>query len=102
MIKKIILLLLLINLLAFPGYATTFYLDYENGADANDGSTWALAWKTITSGATAARIAPGDIIRIAKSPAPASLGTTGIWTDLSKTVTLGAAQTATVNLCEAM
>jgi len=53
---------------------TTFYLDYENGDDSNNGSTWALAWKTITLGATLARIAPGDTIRIAKSPAPASLG----------------------------
>ena len=79
---------------------TIFYLDYVNGNDANDGSTWALAWKTITSGATAARIAPGDIIRIAKSPAPVSLGTTGAWTNLSKTVTLGAAQTANIDMCE--
>jgi hypothetical protein len=77
----------------------TFYLDYENGNDANNGTTWALAWKTITSGATAARIAAGDVIRIAKSPAPVSLGTTGVWTNLSKTVTLGAAQTATIDLC---
>ena len=78
-----------------------FYLDYENGNDSNDGSTWALAWKTITSGATAARIAPGDVIRIAKSPAPVSLGTTGAWTNLSKTVTLGAAQTLNIDLVEA-
>ncbi len=86
---------------------TTFYLDYENGNDAADGSTFALGglpavgpWKTITTGATAARIAPGDIIRIAKSSAPTSLGTTGIWTNLSKTVTLGAAQTLNIDLCE--
>jgi hypothetical protein len=78
---------------------TIFYLDYENGSDANDGSDWANAWKTITSGATAARIAPGDIIRIAKSPAPASIGN-ATWTDLSKTVTLAGAQTLTVDLCE--
>jgi parallel beta-helix repeat protein len=79
---------------------TTFYLDYENGNDSNDGSTWALAWKTITSGATAARIAPGDTIRIAKSPAPTSLGCTATWTNLSKTVTLTTAQTLTIDLCE--
>jgi len=78
----------------------TYYLDYENGNDSNDGSTWALAWKTITLGATLARIAPGDTIRIAKSPAPASLGCTAAWTDLSKTVTLTTAQTATIELCE--
>jgi len=79
---------------------TTFYLDYENGNDSNDGSTWALAWKTITSGATAARIAPGDTIRIAKSPAPTSLGCTAVWTDESRTVTLTTAQTLTIDLCE--
>jgi hypothetical protein len=37
------------------------------------------AWKTITSGATTARIAAGDTVRIAKSAAPYSIGT-GVWT----------------------
>lgn len=59
---------------------STFYLDYKNGNDSNSGADWANAWRTITSGATAARIAPGDIIRIAKSPDPVSVGT-GAWTD---------------------
>ena len=77
-----------------------FYLDYVNGSDANDGSTWALAWKTITSGATAARIAPGDTIRIAKSEAPTSLGINATWTNLSKTVTLASALNANIELCE--
>lgn len=65
----------------------TFYLDYVNGNDAADGSTFATAglpsvgpWKTITSGATEARIAPGDTIKIAKSPDPTSLGVNGTWT----------------------
>lgn len=91
--------------------ADTFTLDGAswtsfNGADVTGnavpfgGMNWADAWKTVTSGATAARIAPGDIIRIAKSPAPTSLGTTGEWTNLSKTVTLGAAQTLNIDLCE--
>lgn len=40
------------------------------------------AWKTIsTTGAKASRIAPGDTIRVAKSPAPVSLGVNGKWTD---------------------
>lgn len=52
----------------------TYYLDFENGNDSNNGSTWALAWKTPTSGPTAARIAPGDTIRVAKSPDPVSIG----------------------------
>jgi hypothetical protein len=58
----------------------TFYLDFENGNNANDGTTFANRWKTITSGATAARIAPGDVIRIMGSPAPTSLGQNGVWT----------------------
>ena len=58
----------------------TFYLDFENGNDANDGTTFANRWKSITSGASAARIAPGDTIRIMGSPAPTSLGQTAVWT----------------------
>ena len=87
---------------------TIFYLDSVNGNDAADGSTFATAglptvgpWKTITSGATAARIAPGDVIRIAKSPDPTSLGQTAAWTNLSKTVTLQTgAVTLTIDLGE--
>ena len=52
-----------------------FYLDYVNGNDANGGTSWADAWRTISSGATAARIGPNDTIRIAKSPDPVSIGT---------------------------
>lgn len=58
----------------------TFYLDFEGGNDANDGTTFANRWKTLTSGATAARIAPGDTIRMMSSPAPTSLGITAEWT----------------------
>jgi hypothetical protein len=58
----------------------TFYLDFENGNDANNGTTFANRWKSITSGATAARTAPGDTIRIMGSPAPTSLGQTAVWT----------------------
>ncbi len=79
---------------------TEFCLDPVNGNDSNDGSTWALAWKTITSGATAARIAPGDTIKVAKSPNPSSIGN-ATWNNLSKTVTLAAALTANVELCDA-
>lgn len=77
----------------------TFYLDYENGNDDNDGSSWALAWKTFASGATAARTAPGDTIRIAKSPDPVSIGQ-ATWTYGSKTVTLDSALTTTVDNCD--
>ena len=58
----------------------TFYLDFESGNDTNDGTTFASRWKSLTSGATAARIAPGDTVRIMGSPAPTSLGQNGVWT----------------------
>ena len=84
---------------------TTFYLDPVNGNDAANGSTFSLGglptvgpWKTITGGPTAARIAPGDIIRIAKSPDPTSLGQTALWTDLSKAVVLRTGA-VTGNIC---
>jgi hypothetical protein len=57
----------------------TFYLDNDGGNDANNGTTFALRWKTITNGATAARIAPGDTVRIMASPDPTSIGS-ATWT----------------------
>ena len=53
----------------------TYYIDFEGGNDANAGTSFATRWKTITNGATAARIAPGDEIRIMASPDPTSIGT---------------------------
>ena len=70
----------------------TFYLDFEAGSDAADGTTFANRWKTIKDGATAARIAPGDIIRIMGSPAPTSLGMTGAWTGGKRHNATGAAK----------
>lgn len=78
----------------------TFYLDYEGGSDANNGTTFALRWKTLTSGATSARIAPGDTIRIMGSPAPTSLGMSASWTNQSKTVTLNSALTSNIDMGE--
>jgi len=80
---------------------TIFYLDYVLGDDANVGDSFAAGhpWKTITTGCGAADIAPGDIIKIAKSPAPTSIGN-GTWTSLSKTVTLATAGTDVIDLCE--
>lgn len=48
----------------------TLYLDFLNGNDANNGSSFANRFKTFTSGATAARTAPGDTIRVMKSEDP--------------------------------
>lgn len=52
----------------------TYYVDPEAGNDANDGLSFANRWKTLTLGATAARIAPGDTIRVIASPSPTSIG----------------------------
>jgi hypothetical protein len=60
---------------------STYYVDYEGGNNANNGTTFLLRWKDLTNGATAARIAPGDTIRMMASPDPQSLGQTATWTD---------------------
>ena len=78
----------------------TFYLDYEGGNDANDGTTFANRWKTFNSGATAARIAPGDTIRVMGSPAPTSLGISATWTNKSATVTLSSALNVLITNCD--
>lgn len=75
----------------------TYYLDFVNGNDASAGTSWATAWKTLNNGATAARIAPGDEIRIAKTADPTSIGN-GTWTSKSATVTLASAQTTNIYL----
>lgn len=78
---------------------STWYIDLYNGNDSNSGADWANAWKTITNGATNARIAAGDTIRISKTPDPVSIGN-ATWTSDSNTVTLATAQTANIDLCE--
>lgn len=77
----------------------TYYIDYANGNDSNGGTGWGDAWKTLTTGATAARITPGDTIKIAKSPDPYSIGN-ATWTNKSLTVTLAGAQNAVVTMCD--
>lgn len=79
---------------------SVFYLDYEGGNDANSGVDFANRWKTINSGATAARIAPGDTIRVMASPDPTSLGINATWTNLSPTVTLASALNVLVTNCD--
>lgn len=68
-----------------------FYLDYEGGNDANSGATFALRWKTMTLGATAARTAPGDVVRVMGSPNPVALNNgaavNGTWTNGPQQVT---------------
>lgn len=45
----------------------------------NGGMNKADAWKTVATGATAARIQPGDTVRIMASPDQTSLGVNGTW-----------------------
>lgn len=78
---------------------TTFYLDLESGNDSNAGTSFALRWLTPTTGATAARIAPGDTIRVMASPDATSVGN-ATWTNNSRTVTLAGAVTANVDTGE--
>ena len=68
----------------------TYYIDYEGGNDANDGLSFANRWKTMTNGATAARIAPGDEIRIMASPDPTSIGN-ATWTGGGRPATISIA-----------
>jgi len=75
----------------------TRYVDLLNGNDANDGSTFALRKKTLTSAATG--LTGGDTIRVMKSPDPTSLGAC-TWSSSTKTVILPEAVTAHINTCE--
>jgi hypothetical protein len=79
---------------------STFYMDFVNGDDSKDGSSWANAWKTMKDGATAARITAGDTIKIAKTPDPASLGVNVTFAQRNRTATLASALTANIDLCE--
>lgn len=57
MVNKLLLILLFILLLSYPVHATTYYIDYDNGSDAYDGTE-----KTHTTGTTGPwKHAPGMI-----------------------------------------
>ena len=77
---------------------TIYYIDLDNGSDAAAGTSWGTAWKTFTSGATAARIAPGDEIRVSETAAPVSIGT-ATWTDgkVGNSITFASAPTKQVD-----
>ena len=69
--------------------------DASGTATPRGGASWSDAWKTTTSGATAARIQPGDTIRYSEN-APVGTGVDATFTSGSKTVTLASALTKTV------
>lgn len=76
----------------------TYYVDYVGGNDANNGTSFALRKKTITSGTSVA--SAGDTVRVMASAAPASLGQSATWTNQSKTVTLSSSVTQLVSACD--
>ncbi|MDO8971756.1 MAG: hypothetical protein Q7U74_13770, partial [Saprospiraceae bacterium] len=78
---------------------TIYHLHPGSGDDMNTGEDWENAWRTIRNG-TWGIVVPGDIVKIAKSPDPVSIGN-ATWNNLSKTITLASALTANVDLCEA-
>lgn len=80
----------------------TFYIDLVNGSDAAAGTSWATAWKTFTSGATAARLTPGDEVRVAETAAPSSVGT-ATWTSgkIGNSITFASAPTKQIDICKA-
>lgn len=71
----------------------TYYLDYENGSDAANGTSFANRWKTL-SGATS--VAAGDEIRVMASPDPTLVGAAD-WTFFDANITLGAAVTQDID-----
>lgn len=58
------------------------------------------SWKTWTLGATAARIAPGDTIMIAKSPDEVDSGIDATFTNKSSTITLASSLTKEICDCD--
>jgi len=70
-------------------------VDTSGTATPRGGSSWSDAWLTTNSGATAARIQPGDTIRYPEN-APVGTGVNATFTSGSKTVTLASALTKTV------
>lgn len=78
-----------------------FFQDYSGGNDANNGTTFALRKLNNT-----VSLAAGDRNKLAKSPDPAALKTAAgvavnaTFTDESPNITLSAATTANVHLCD--
>lgn len=72
------------------------FVDYINGNNANDASSYAQRRQQVSGTSVSA----GDVIRIAKSPDATDSGITATFTDQSISVTLGSALTTTVDLCE--
>lgn len=75
----------------------TYYVDLYNGDDGNDGSTWALAKKTI-AGINQASLNPGDTVKIIKTPTPTLIGNAS-WVQNTETIITETALTKSVETC---
>ena len=74
-----------------------YHVDYINGIAGNDGYSWATAKKRISDiSAPTSR----DLIKIAKTPDPVSMGVTVAFTDKSANATLGSALTLAIDNCD--
>ena len=76
----------------------TLHIDLVSGNDSNDGSDWANAWLTM-AGATAARIAPGDVIKVSKTSDPTSIGSAS-WTDKGQSIAPSTPCILDIDQCE--
>ena len=76
---------------------TTRFVDLVGGNDANDGSTFVLRKKTVSSAMSG--LVAGDSVRVMASPS-ATEAQTATWTNGSNTVTLTTAATASITDCE--
>jgi hypothetical protein len=77
--------------------AATWFVDLENGNDANTGTSFAQRLKTINQTITKGAAA-SDTVRVMASKDATSVGN-ATWTDNSSTVTLAAAVTKNIDLC---
>lgn len=78
----------------------TLFMDPIAGVDANNGTTFAARFKTFNVGASAARTAPGDTVRIIASPDPTTLSQQGTFTNNTRSIVLASALNMNVSLCE--
>jgi hypothetical protein len=86
--KKLLLIIILVLSLSGSAFGATYYLDYANGDDGNDGSDWANAKKTLRG--AAGLCSAGDTVRIAKSDDPTAIATDCTFTVDSTSVTTDA------------
>lgn len=79
--------------------SSTYYLDFEGGNDANDGTSFANRRKTLAS--AAGLLSPGDNLRVMAALAPVAMSVNAAWVNLDPTLTLSGAVNADIEACGA-